>query len=501
MNYSTHLLLAMSTVPAAALREQIRNVLDRQAEQITNDLLAFQAQPAAPTTTLDLERQLTARLRNVGRDLLDGVYNRMEGDDPDALPSHVHGEGEEYRLVRDKTRHVVDTVFGPVALWRHLYRPMARGSAELSIAPLERSLGVIEGTTPALAEAAARYAAMAGATQRQVQEQLRDRHGVTIGTERLRDLLERESGAMAEGRQEAQATRLLDLLGQADASSGRTKPVLSVSRDGISLRENQHGLFEVATAATVTVSDRRGQRLGTVYLAFAPELGQGQMTDQLTALIADVLQRWNGPLPRLAYVTDAGDNETKYFDAVLRPMVHPRTGEKLVWQRILDFYHAMERVWKLADVLFGDDTRGRWAWGRRMGKLLKKPNGPFRVLHAAAALKARRTLNGVGAAEYRKAYSYLQTRTQWMQYAEYARVKLPLGSGIVEAACKTIYTQRLKLSGMRWKKVGAQVILNLRVTLLSGVWETAYRHTLLSHVAGEVRTPGREAEIPLQMAG
>ncbi|QJW92523.1 hypothetical protein [Frigoriglobus tundricola] len=289
MVYSTHLLLALATLPAAALREHIRNVLDRHAESITNDLLAFQAHPASPTTTLDLERQLTERLRNVGRDLLEGVYNRMEGGDRHALPSHVHRAGEKYRLVGPKTRHVVDTVFGPVALWRHLYRPVARDSGERAIAPLERSLGVIEGATPALAEAAARYAAMAGATQRQVQDQLRDRHGVTIGTERLRDLLEHTSGAMAEGRQEAQAARLRDLLGQADASSGRTKPVLSVSPDGISLRENRHRLFEVATAATVTVTDRRGNRLGTVYLAFAPELGQGQMTDQLTALIGDVL--------------------------------------------------------------------------------------------------------------------------------------------------------------------------------------------------------------------
>jgi hypothetical protein len=501
MTYSTHLLLALSTVPAVALREQIRNVLDRHAEQVVADLLAFQAQPCSPTAAWDLERQLAERLRNVGRDLLDGVYNRMEGDDRHALPTHLRIAGEEYRLVGAKMRHTVDTLFGPVTLWRHLYRPVARDSGEQSVAPLEHSLGVVEGATPALAEAAARYAALAGASQRQVRDQLHARHGVIIGTKRLRALLGRVSEGMAEGRQEAQVVRVLDLLRQAQQRSGPTKPVLSVSRDGISLREDRHGLFEVATAATVTVTDRRGQRLGTVYLAFAPELGQGQMTDQLTALIEDVLRRWTGPLPRLAYVTDAGDNETTYFHAVLRPMVHPRTGEKLVWQRILDFYHAMERVWKLADVLFGDDTRGRWGWGRRMGTLLKKPNGPFRVLHAAAALKARRTLNGVEAGEYRKAYSYLQTRTPWMQYSEYARVNLPLGSGIVEAACKTIYTQRLKLSGMRWTKAGAQVILNLRVALLSGVWEQAYRHTLVSNVPVELRTPGREEEMPRQMAG
>ena len=501
MTYSTHLLLALATVPAAVLREQIRSILDRQAEQLINDLLAFQTQPTTATATFDLERGLSERLRNVGRDLMACVYNRMEGDDRDALPSHVHSQSEEYRLVGKKTRHVVDTLFGPVTLWRHQYRPVARDSAERSIAPLERSLGVIEGVTPALAEAAARYAAMAGATQRQVQDQLRERHGVSIGTERLRTLLERVSGGMAEGRQEAQAARIQDLLVKANASSGRTKPVLSMSRDGICLRENRHGLFEVATTATVTVTDRRGQRLGTVYLAFAPELGQGQMTDQLTALIEEVLQQWNGPLPRLAYITDAGDNESKYFNTVLRPMVHPRTKEKLVWQRIVDFYHAMTRVWKLADVLFGDDTRGRWLWGRRMGKLLKKPNGPFRVLHAAAALKRRRALNRVAAAEYQKASNYLRARTKWMQYAEYTRLKLPLGSGIVEAACKTIYTQRLKLSGMRWGKAGAQVILNLRVALLSGVWERAYQHTLLSHADAEARTPGHKAEILLQMAG
>jgi hypothetical protein len=366
---------------------------------------------------------------------------------------------------------------------------------------LERVLGVVEGVTPALAEATARLAAQAGASQRQVQDQLLAQHGVTIGTKRLRAVLDHTSGTMAEVRQELQTQRLLALLDQADKSTGRTKPVLSVSRDGISLRRDQHSLFEVATTATVTVSDRRGQRLGTVYLAFAPELGQQQMTAQLTGLIEEVLRRWEGPLPRLAYVTDAGDNETTYFEQVLRPMVHPRTGEQLQWQRIVDFYHAMERVWKLADVLFGSDTRGRWCWGRRMSRLLKKANGPFRVLHAAAALKARRTLNGAEKEDYRKAYNYLCTRTQWMQYCEYARVNLPLGSGIVEAACKTIYTQRLKLSGMRWSKAGAQVILNLRVVLLSGVWEATFRHTLTSYITTSIRTPGHEEEVPLEMAG
>jgi hypothetical protein len=500
MNYSTHLLLALSTLPADTTPKALHEILARQLHRIAADLLAFQTQPITPTATYDLELTLTKYLREVGRELLDWLYNRLEGNDPTKLPSHLRLEGEDYRILRKKTPHAVDTRFGSITLQRHLYRPVARDSAERSIAPLERILGVVEGTTPALADVAARYAAEAGATQRRVQEQLKSQHGVTIGTKRLRALLAHVSGKMAESRQEMQVARILELLDEADRSSGRTKPVLSVSRDGISLRENRNGVFEVASAATMTVSDRRGQRLGTVYLALAPELGQHQMTDQLTGLIEEVFRQWEGTLPRLAYVTDAGENETQYYDRVLKAMVHPRTGEPLGWQRVIDFYHAMERVWKLAEVLFGDDTRAGRCWARKMGKLLKKANGPFRVLHSAAALKSRRKLNGVEEEEYGKAYRYLQRRTEWMDYHEYARCNLPLGSGIVEAACKTIFTQRLKLSGMRWKKEGAQVILNLRVILLSGVWEAAYRHTLETYIETSMRTPDRQAELPREMA-
>jgi hypothetical protein len=55
---------------------------------------------------------------------------------------------------------------------------------------------------------------------------------------------------------------------------------------------------------------------------------------------------------------------------------------------------------------------------------------------------------------------------------------VPLGSGVTEAACKTVFTQRLKLSGMRWDPAGAQTVLDLRVVLLSGVWQPAYARVL-----------------------
>ncbi len=77
---------------------------------------------------------------------------------------------------------------------------------------------------------------------------------------------------------------------------------------------------------------------------------------------------------------------------------------------------------------------------------------------------------------------------------------LPIVSGITEAACKTIFSQRLKLSEMCWSKAGAQIILDLRVVLLSGIWDDVYRDVLKTYTYRNVRTPERDADVPMQNA-
>jgi hypothetical protein len=251
-----------------------------------------------------------------------------------------------------------------------------------------------------------------------------------------------------------------------------------VGRDGVTLREYRYRFFETASVATVTVYDRRGHRLGTVYLAFVPEVGQGALTQRLTALLGELLRRWEGPLPQLAYVTDAGESETQYYCQVLRRMKHPCTGERLGWTRVVDYYHASQRLWVMAESLFGPDSPAGRAWARRMCRVLKQPNGPRRVLHSAAALRAQRTRTRKREADYQRAANYLRQRTKAMQYHAFQTRGLPIGSGVTEAACQTIVTQRLKLSGMRWSKAGAQPILDLRVVLLSRIWPATYRQHL-----------------------
>ena len=500
MHDFTRLALALSTLTqvAAALRE-LDELVAESRSPFDAIVFEFLAAGPSPESAFDFETRIAAAARELGRRVVEHVYNRLEGEAA-TLPAKIRVDGEDYRRLGEKTpnRHVA-TLLGTIALWRHGYRPSHRESAESTVFPLEESLGLVGGATPALAEAAGRYLAEGGSSQRTALDRLKSHHGIGWGAERLRAVAAALARSMASFRHELRVERVVDLLRQAGVSRGSTRPVLGVGRDGITLREFRHGLSEVASVGTMTVYDRAGKRLGTVYLAAVPESNQLTMNRDLTALIEGVLKAWNGPLPRLAYVTDAGITETAYYRRVLRPMRHPRTGAKLDWRRVVDFYHAAQRLWTMATALFGADTRAGAAWAKRMAKLLKKPNGPSRVLHSAGQLKARRTLPKTREKEYRTAYKYIRERTRFLQYAEYARANIPLGSGITEAACKTVVTQRLKLSGMRWTKAGAEVILDLRVMLLSGLWTKAYRRILNERSGCEFRAPERTDREPMRI--
>lgn len=446
------------------------------------------ARGPSPSAALQFERDLAELVREVGRVATEFAYNHSEGEQPEALPPQVEHEAGAYRRLNAKTpNREVATLFGKITLWRHGYRFTSRDVAEPTIFPLEVQLGLVQGATPALAGEAARMLAETGATQQTVLARLKAQHGVSWGVKKLRAVTESVATAMERFRREHQAQQLVQWLRQAQKSQGKQRPVLAVGRDGITLPTLPHSYYEVATTATLTVYDRDRRRLGTVYLAYAPELGQQTMTDELTALLEAVLRQWEGPLPRLAYLTDAGDSETKYYRQVLRKLRHPRTGKRLAWQWIVDFYHAAQRLTAMGEALFGAGREAS-AWAARMRKLLKKPNGPFRVLHSAAAMQSRVTMSAARKKLFRQAYNYLRTRTRHMQYDEFRRLGLPIGSGITEAACKTVFTQRLKLSGMRWSGTGAQSILNLRVLLLSGLWHDAYAAAVNSYNKTPIRT-------------
>jgi hypothetical protein len=312
--------------------------------------------------------------------------------------------------------------------------------------------------------------------------------GVAWSVATLRAVIATTWEGMAPHLQAAQVARVLAWLKQADASRGSRKPVLAAGRDGVFVPIRGDDSYREAATATLSVYDRAGRRLGTVYLGRMPEPGQGALSEQLTRLITDVLTGWSGPLPRLAYVTDAGHHPTEYYERVLKPMRHPsRPGEPLEWEWVIDYYHASEYIHKLSQALFRDPRRAQaWAW--KMCRWLKtKPQAISRILHSAAAIRSRRLVLGQSKA-YRDAYGYLRDHIKHLDYVRYRRNHLPIGSGVTEAACKTVFSQRLKRSGMAWSVEGGQRIVDLRVIHLSGVWSEVHQSYLQSKRLPEKRT-------------
>ncbi|MCA1835315.1 MAG: hypothetical protein LC721_02820 [Actinobacteria bacterium] len=433
-------------------------------------LEAFLDQALTPAAFYQFEGALQTLWQHCGRAVVEWAINQLE---PEPLPAQVCRDRESYRLRPKSPRRRVDSLFGPVRLWRYRYE--ARTLGEPSWFPLEEHLGIEAGrATPALAERAAWWSV--GQTQAQVLAILRRDHGVCWSVQTLRQVTQSLSSGMAEQRQAAQVAKLKDWLHQAAAAGGPHRPVLSVGRDGVMMPLRHETEYREAATGTVSVIDGRGHRLGTVYLGRLPEQGQKTLSRQMTSLLTGLLAVLAGVLPRLHYVSDGGHEPTRYFQQVLRKLVDPfRPGRVLRWTRVIDFYHACSYITKMREALCG--LVPVISWARKMRHWLRdKRNGVFRVLHSAAALRARSRRRWTQAEKkaYQDGYRYLRKRKAFMDYACYRRQGLPIGSGITEAACKTVFTQRLKQSGMTWDIAGGQVIVELRTIWLSDVWAAVH---------------------------
>jgi hypothetical protein len=449
----------------------------------------FRRADLTPRACHRFETRLQELLRELGRIIVEWTLNHLEPHDRKDLPGQIESGGTWYRRRSKTANRSVATTFGTITLWRMLYQDVH--GVEPSIFPLEIRLGLESGrATPALSERAAR-AAVTG-PQGAVLAMLRVDHGVRWSATTLRAVIAAVAAGMEAHCQEAQAARLLSWLEQADRSSGPRKPVLAVGRDGLMLPIRSQACYREGATATASLYDREGQRLGPVYLGRMPEPGQGTLSGQLTALIEAVLRAWGGPLPRLAYITDGGSHQARYYRRVLSRMSDPHhPGRRLRWRWVIDYYHACAYITKLSEALFSDARAGA-GWARKMRRWPReRPRGIYRVLHSAAAIRRRRIIASAAKREqYRAAYAYLRKRMRWLDYRGYHRDHLPIGSGVTEAACKTVFTQRMKQSGMTWKAEGGQWIVDLRVIHLSGVWSEVYQSYLGPKETDEMGTQG-----------
>ena len=132
--------------------------------------------------------------------------------------------------------------------------------------------------------------------------------------------------------------------------------------------------------------------------------------------------------------------------------------------QVIDFWHAAEYLSDAADVLFARTPEAKAAWLEGSCHRLKhEPGAARQLIRDMRRLAAEK---GVPSdhAEIEAVLTYFgnQSKAGRMDYPPLVESKIPIGSGVTEAACKVLVKQRLCGSGMKWKEPGAAAVLSLR---------------------------------------
>ena len=162
-----------------------------------------------------------------------------------------------------------------------------------------------------------------------------------------------------------------------------------------------------------------------------------------------------------------------------KPMVCLMDGDQHLWtlQReylpdaigILDLYHMTEKLWLAAQCFHKQGSREAESLVAKYLKMMLEN----KVDCVRGLLKRelnRETLNKTKQQQLQSVYKYLTDNRQRMRYGDYLAQGFPIGSGVIEGACKHVIGDRMCGTGMRWEFEGAQPMLDMRVTKLNGQW-------------------------------
>jgi len=156
------------------------------------------------------------------------------------------------------------------------------------------------------------------------------------------------------------------------------------------------------------------------------------------------------------------DGETK-----LRDLQELKIGRAI---GILDIWHVTEYLWKLAYCFYCDGSDEAEAFvGTYLRKLLE--GKVHRVIGGIRQMATKRELRQSKWEKVEDCLTYFAARADYMKYDEYLSAGYPIGSGVVEGACRHLVKDRLEQTGMRWRIAGAQAILSLRAIYVNDDWE------------------------------
>lgn len=439
-----------NTPHSSTAHSELVGGLARKFEQELGGMVAKvtaeQLSPAQFGTFLsDLQRLLAA----VGRETLTSVLGSL--DAPRAA-IEVDGQRLRYRGMRESEWL---TPFGKVPVLRRTYRGDGRGAA--SAVPLDDACGMRgRYMTPDVEEMAAFGSAML--TARETEQLLAKTLTEGPSATAIQNAVRRLGIEIAEHR---------DAIEDAVASERPLSDkgdMLVVSWDGVMapMRETADVAWRETGVASISIygpSENGPEKLDTRYLARMPESGMVTLLDQ----IADQVKRVKAGRVFREFAVICDGKDTIWNGATTQPVLHDA-----VW--ILDFYHASENLAKAAKAIFGDgDEATRWH-AKYRDNLQLDPRGCEKTIRS---MRRYRTFLPKGSDEssvVKNAINYFRRHQDRMRYADFIARGLPIGSGPVESAAKTIVQARLKRSGMRWSRDGGQHVLDLRTFLKSDRW-------------------------------
>lgn len=222
--------------------------------------------------------------------------------------------------------------------------------------------------------------------------------------------------------------------------------------------ENPSG-YKEASCATLSYYDAQGELLSSIRMGRMPEQKKATLKTMLEAELEECLLC--NPAIKVVKVADGARDNWTYLEGL------PCDGDSVV-----DFYHAAQHLKAALDAAYGTNSSKGEAQFKKLRHVLRhEKNGVEIVVRALLYLHKKHPRSK----KIKKELKYFRRNRRRMQYAAVKASKRPIGSGIVEAACKTLVTERMKRSGMRWRMAGGQAILSFRALAQSKRFDRAWK--------------------------
>lgn len=425
-----------------------------------------------------VEQLLADKVGEVERRALGAVLGALDVDFPKVI---IDGELHT-RVLRSETKFM--GLAGPVPVTRSLYRPARKRNAPV-VDPVALRAGAIEGVW---LPAAAREMA----------------HLVQQGTSREAETTGRRLGrvpyshsafervAHAVGQRVVDQHQTLERLLIEKFEVPEQARAISVSLDRVSVpmeepRDRPAGrprkgapkrpvsrVFRMAYCGTVTLHDDTGEALHTIRYGTMPE---GDPETLCMGMADDVIELLGQrPDLKVQLLCDGAKEMWNLLDAEFTKA--PFDASDILVSRLIDFWHALEKLAAAAKVLFGDQE---WKPELARWKLRLRNKSAARSEILKELVDSGMEHVRVGDDEpVHEAITYFTNNQERMDYAAARRAGLPIGSGAVEATCKSLFAVRMKRPGARWKTRSGERIVHLRALALSDRWDAAMDLTLAS---------------------